>query len=126
MSVRKEIAVTGIHNKPNADGNHFVELTMPDGSVTSAIFSLEIARALVAVLNPIVHEDAVQTAQRMSLPTAEVSGVSIVHSGPTAELLIDTIGIGRLVLLMSDEWLQEVRTFLDRVQASRKASKTVQ
>jgi hypothetical protein len=121
-----EITVTGIFNKATATGDHVIELRMPDGSVKTGLVPLEAARALLSVLSPAVLADAAQTAQRMTLPTADLCGLSIVHHGPTAELLIDTKEIGRLVLLMSDEWLAEALEFLRRIQSSRRDSKKIQ
>jgi hypothetical protein len=126
VSAPKEIAVTGIDPHPTADGDHLIELTMPDGSVTTGFISPAIAHVLVSVLNPVVHANAVRNAKTMVLPSATLAGLSIVHPGPAAELLLDITEMGSLVLLMSDEWLDEVQKYVNRVQASRKISKTVQ
>jgi hypothetical protein len=119
-------SVTGISNKADVSGDYVIEIAMPDGSITFAKVSLGAARALVSVLQPAILEEAEEIAKTMEFPALDVRGVSIVHHGVTAEVLVDILPIGHAVLVMSDEWLQEVQQVLDRVQTSRKNSKTMQ
>jgi len=55
------------NSKPEANGDYLVELSMPDGTVTTASVSLDIARVIVAVLQPAIVEEAVGRAQNMIL-----------------------------------------------------------
>ncbi len=124
--MEKSIKVIGIHNRADPDGSHAVELEMPDGSIVHGTISLEAARTFVSILTPEIHADAVQSAQNLKLPAVELSGLNVVHSGPTAELLLETKGFPTFVLQMSDEWLAELQRFLEKVRSSRQSSKTVQ
>jgi hypothetical protein len=99
---------------------------MPDGTITTASISLDIARVMVAILQPAIVEEAVDRAQSMSFAGTRVKSASVVHHGPIAELMVGTDEMGQLVLEMSDEWLLEIRRMIDLVLASRKSSKTVQ
>ena len=65
-------------------------------------------------------------AQNMSLPSVEVTDLSIAHQGPRAELVVGTDQTGQLVFRMSDVWLREARRMIDLVLASRESSKTIQ
>jgi hypothetical protein len=114
--------ITGIMNKPEADGSYIAELSMPDGSVTTASIPLGVAQALVSVLQPAILEDMKARAQTMKLPSVQVKGASIVRGKTTNELVVATDQTGNLVLQMSDEWLREVRRVIDLVLASRQIS----
>ena len=99
---------------------------MPDGTITSGSISLDVAQVAVAFLQPAVLGRALALAQNMSLPSVEVSDLSIAHQGPRAELVVGTDQTGQLVFRMSDEWLREARRMIDLVVASRESSKTIQ
>jgi len=49
-----------------------------------------------------------------------VNGLSLVHQGPRAQLLVSTDEIGSLVLTMSDHWAMEAQRMVDHVILSRK------
>ena len=118
--------ITGVWNKPEATGDYLAELLMPDGTITTASISPEVAQAAVSVLQPAVLERAIKLAQNMKLPSVEVNGLSVVHQGPRAELGVATDQTGQLVFQMSDEWLNEARRIIDLVLASRQSSKIIQ
>src|SRR5258706_15687852 len=116
--------INGVKNKPEANGDYLVELSMPDGTVATASVSLDIARVIVAVLQPAIVEEAVGRAQNMDFAGIRVKGASVVHNGPIAELMVGTNEMGQLVLEMSDAWLFEVGRLLEVVLKSRQSSKT--
>ena len=117
--------ITGVMNKPEANGDYLVEISMPDGTIRMASVSLEVARAMVVILQQAIAEEAVGRARGTFLG-ARVGSASIVHKGPTAELMVGTNELGQIVLETSDEWLLELRRVIDLVLASRQSSKTVQ
>jgi hypothetical protein len=118
--------ITGVKNKPEDNGDYLVELQMPGGEVTTASISLNVAQALVNVLQPAIVEEVRGHAESMSFPELRVKGASMVQGDAKAELMVDTNRMGHVVLLMSDEWLIEVRQTIDQVLASRASSPTVQ
>jgi hypothetical protein len=118
--------ITGVANKPATNGDFVVELSMPDGSTDTATISPDIAQVLVAILQPMVLERAIETGRTLSFPSVEVNGLSVAHQGVHAELVVATNQTGQLVFRMSDEWLHEARQVIDRILASRQSSKTIQ
>jgi hypothetical protein len=48
--------ITGVKIEPEASGDYLVELSMPDGTITTASISLDTARAMVAILQPAIVE----------------------------------------------------------------------
>jgi hypothetical protein len=118
--------ITGVMNKPETNGDYLVEISLPDRTIMTASISMDIARAMVTILQTAIVEEAAGRAQSMSFAGIQVRGASMVHHGPTAELMVGTNEMGQLVLEMSDEWLLEVRQVIDRVLTSRQSSKTIQ
>jgi len=112
--------VTGVSTKPNEDGYHLLELRMPDGSTNTASISPDMARTIVVMLQPYVLEDALRVARTLTLPQVHVNGLSLVHQGPQAQLLVSTDEIGSLVLTMSNHWAMEAQRMVDHVILSRK------
>jgi hypothetical protein len=117
--------ITGLMNEPEANGDYLAELLMPDGSSATASISLDVARSFVSILQQAIVEAPAGRA-RGTFVAVRVKSVSVVHNGPTAELLVGSDELGQVVWEMTDEWLAEVRECLDMVSASRQSSKTVQ
>ncbi len=104
--------ITGIWNKPGDDGGFTVEVTMPDGSTTTASMEAGVGRALVAIIQPTMVEEAVDRAQSMAMAGVQVNGLSIVQKGQIPELMVVTAELGQLVLEMVDEWILEMRRMI--------------
>jgi hypothetical protein len=83
-------------------------------------------RAVVAILQPAIVEDAAQRAKNVKLPYVEVNDVGSVQGAQQSELMLGTNQMGRLVLHMSDELLARCRHVLDRLIASRAKPKNLQ
>jgi hypothetical protein len=117
--------ITGVMNRPEANGDYLIEVSMPDGTIATALISLDVARAMVVILQQAIAEEAVGRARGTFL-AVRVGSASIVHKGPTAELMVGSNELGQTVLETSDECLVELRRVIDLVLASRQSSKTVQ
>jgi hypothetical protein len=55
--------ITGVSNKPNASGDHVIELSLPEGSTTTALISPDMARVMMDALQPYILERAAHAAQ---------------------------------------------------------------
>jgi hypothetical protein len=112
--------ITGVSNKPNASGDHVIELSLPDGSTTTALISPDMARVMMDALQPYILERAAHAAQSMLFASAQVTNLSTVRSADnTLELMASTDAIGNLVLVMADEWMLEAQRLIDVVRSSR-------
>jgi hypothetical protein len=111
--------VSGVSNKLNEDGDHVIELSMPDGSTTTALISPDMARVVMDALQPYILERAARASQSMAFASVQVKNLSTVRAEGDLELMVSTDAIGNLVLMMADEWVLEARRLIDLVRSSR-------
>jgi hypothetical protein len=114
--------VVGVSIEPDGNGDHWIELSMPDGSSATASISPSMAATVVAALQPHVVEQARRFESTVSFPSAEVYSLGIVRAGTGAQLLVSTLEIGHWILRMSDEWIEGARQVIDRIRAVRQNS----
>jgi hypothetical protein len=117
--------ITALMNEPEANGDYVAELTMPDGTTSTATISLDVARVITVTLQQAIAEQWAKTSRGTFL-VFRVNSASVVHNGPTAELMVGSNELGQTVMQMSDEWFVEVQRYIDRVQTSRQTSRTIQ
>jgi hypothetical protein len=114
--------VVGVSIEPDSNGDHWIELSMPDGSTATASLPPSMAATIVAALQPHVVEQARRIESSVSFPSAEVYSLSIIRAGTGAQLLVSTLEIGHWILRMSDEWVEGARHVIDRIRTVRQNS----
>jgi phosphoglycerate dehydrogenase-like enzyme len=106
--------ITALMNEPEANGDYVAELTMPDGTTSTATISLDVARVITVTLQQAIAEQWAKTSR----------GTFLVFRVNSA--MVGSNELGQTVMQMSDEWLVEVQRYIDRVQTSRQTSRTIQ
>lgn len=117
--------IVGIGDQAEPDGSHMVQVALGDCTIEVRIDREQVA----TLLNHFQLAAMVQTqteTRTLSFPEIDATQIALAHKGREVALMVSTAQMGTLVIRLTDDQMNDLRSELDRLKTYRSAPQQTQ